>query len=233
MWRACVLLLASCGRFGFSSPSDAAPRDADAAVEIDAPVVDAPPGTTFVTFGEAPGTTYANVTIDVHLDSAFPTTARGNLSTLLCEASPARPVLLRFDVSALPASTTVIAADLIFSTFGIADSPATDIYEVLESWTELDATWQDRTTGVSWQGAGATPPSRSAMSLATFAVQNTTTRITAALTDAAPVIQRWVADPASNHGFALVSASGSWNAAAHDHNGDIYRPVLRLTIVAP
>jgi len=216
-----MAMLVGCGRLGFDG-GDASPAG-EAGV-----IPDAPPGTMYVTFGETPGADHANVTIDTFLDSTAPTTVRGGASTSLCDLSPQRNVLVRFDVSALAPTTTVLAAELEVEVMNTAASPTNDVFEVLESWTEDAATWQNRLVGTPWTTIGG---SRGTTALGTFAALARTSRLVIPLdAGGVSVVQHWVNDPTANHGFALVSEAGSWDLATRDHGTEVYRPLLRLTV---
>ena len=79
---------------------------------IDAPIDDDP------TFGERPDAEYTNVHIDTTLASDEPTgPARGGTDFLEIDADPESVTLMRFELSAVPTTATVVSARLEVTVF--------------------------------------------------------------------------------------------------------------------
>jgi hypothetical protein len=124
-------------------------------------------------------------------------------------ASPGRRPLLRFDLtSALPARANVTQAILSVRVYGGGWSPMMlDVYQVLRPWKAKQASWQEATYGRPWtlpggDGAG-TDRASSPVGSAVISLLNMWYDI-----DVTSLVQRWVADPASNWGVILVAVPG-------------------------
>ena len=112
--------------------------------------------------------------------------------------------LVRFDVSAIPSTAIVMTAEM--SLYCDTDpGEAVSIYQMLESWDEATATSNQRSTGVAWLGAGATPPSRSATAIGTVTPANANQTYTFAI--AAATAQTWITTPATNFGVAIATTN--------------------------
>jgi hypothetical protein len=113
--------------------------------------------------------------------------------------------LFRFDLSQIPASGTVLNAQLIVRTFDQAseDGGTVLVHRMREAWAEDKATFTNRLDGTTWTGGpGAAPPSRDSASIASFAPNaiNTDFQITLPIA----MVQEWVATPAVNFGIIIV-----------------------------
>ena len=232
-----MALLAGCGRWGFSDV-DALSGDTlgdalggDGMLGIDAA------GLTTVSFGERPGATHTAVTADTTISSTSPTTNNGAEDSLQLSASVTG--LLRFDISALPPSTTVVAAAVHLATENTPTIGVVTLYPVLESWTEGTAmgtagvaNYTMRTAAASWTNPGAGPPSsRSTTAAASFTPTAGNTDYTIPL-DANGVaqVQAWISNPASNLGFALVGTSGTGELGSRETVPAARCPLLVVTI---
>ncbi len=151
-----------------------------------------------------PVTTDFVASADTWIDSVSPNTSFANDSTLLTDGGPPAVTLIRFDLSGLPTTTTVMSAELhVFTT---TDEGATvTVFPVLQSWSETSATWNSRSTGVLWSSPGAAPPSRGMTMIATFTPNLENTEFASAV-DAATV-QGWVTTPDDNFGIAITSVN--------------------------
>src|SRR5262245_16286727 len=192
---AAILAVATgCGRIGFGVASDGASGD-DAAQFDDA-------GHRIVSFGETGTATYSNVTADTFLDSSHTNFNYGAGAGV--ESQPSTIVgLMRFDLSALPPTQTVLAAKLIWFLQATDTGASVDLYRVTEPWTEGTvignpgaASWTQRMANIPWTtvGAGA-PGSRESVSLAQF--RPTSPGALSIPLDAAgvSVVEGWIANP--------------------------------------
>lgn len=118
--------------------------------------------------------------------------------------------LLRFNVSALPATAVVDEAILQVYYTGRSNGNTLTLgaHRVLAEWVDSQANRVQRKTGVNWQVAGMGSGSDYAAAA----------EATAALTGAGGAwvdlnvtnaVQAWVADPTNNHGLALLQAAAS------------------------
>jgi uncharacterized repeat protein (TIGR01451 family) len=64
-----------------------------------------------------------------------------------------RRSVISFDLSSIPVSSTVLTATLQLYVTNPQAGQTLELYRVITNWTELEVTWNDRTTGTPW-GAG-------------------------------------------------------------------------------
>jgi hypothetical protein len=220
--------------------ADAPPGSADAAIDAvpGAPdaSIDAMVAATTVTFGEAPGTDFAGVTVDSWIDSTNPTMNHGSDGDLAIDASPVFNGLMRFDLTALPPGTAITGADLLISTTADPlDTGTIQIFPALEQWGEAGVTWNNRMGGTAWSDAGASPPgSRSTFAIGEFAADIPLTQYTVPL--AVGTVQTWIDTPSANKGMVMISTSVPGNGGIFVGRDDTLapssRPVLRVTYLA-
>lgn len=190
---------------------DATPHDPDAALP------DAASQPLTLVFGDTDDADIKGVTVDTYLDGANPTLNYGSALTARVDADPARVALVRFDVSAIAAGSTVTAAELSLTTSADAlEEGSIQVFEVTENWTEgaevgiaAPANWTQRTTNTDWTAAGAGTGSRATTAMTELAPSTPATRYSVALP--IDLVQRWVDTPLSNDGIVLVPV----NAATH------------------
>jgi len=146
--------------------------------------------------------------------------------------------LFRFDLSALHNKRVekVVYADLTLFD-NVAGTPTyltADMRRLLKNWVENQVTYLDYSSGLPWQTPGALGAADSGPLLKTVALSvGTTTNFTFTLPEA--LVEDWIANPSSNHGFMLDPTGAplaiivpSENAAPHK------RPKLTLKVlIAP
>lgn len=231
--RWCVLLVVGCGRIGFDTTSlDAPPSAGDGGF-------DAPAGSVTVTFGEAPGTTFSNVTQDTYIsnEAGEPSFNYGGDDEVRIERDVNERALIAFDLAALPISATVVTATLRVT---ITELPAPaqpiDVHVVTEEWSEGTAAgapgvsnYVVRQGATTWTTAGGGPPGSAGAAVAALAP--------AALGDVtvslpAPIVQPWITAPASNHGIVLIARSDdSTRFTTSEGTPPARRPVLTVVYV--
>jgi hypothetical protein len=188
-------------------------------------------GTLMTTFGERPGAEHMGVTTDTFIESSNVTATHGGEAAIWADATPTLNVLLRFDVSALPATVTVTAVELdIVTTSDSLESGTLDFYEALEPWDPAVATWLVRAGTTAWTDSGASPPgSRGALLLGSVFPNVDNTPYTLPIDTA--TVQRWVALPGSNNGLVAISTSptgaGVMFSSSREPNTAL-RPLLRV-----
>jgi hypothetical protein len=112
--------------------------------------------------------------------------------------------VVRFDLSSIPSSATVLGAKLTVRTF---DTAATDggtilVHRLRESWDEASATWDMRNATQAWSTPGALPPSSDAAPVATMQPGAINTDYTVDLP--VELVQAWVSTPDLNFGILFV-----------------------------
>jgi hypothetical protein len=220
---------------GLDAPGEVA-SDLGADLAPDAPpAADAPPDGSVdaanvdVAGDTAPLTVDLPVTEDADLDSTIPSRNNGSLDTMLVDgASTPATSVWRADLSTVPASATVLSAELHITTSNDTGDPCT-LFEVLESWSEASVTWNRRSTGMTWMGAGATPPSRGVVGIG-GPIDTSTALTTRVVPLSLAVVAKWVATPAVNFGAAIVmTTAGGATFRTRNDTVAARRPFVRLT----
>ncbi len=158
---------------------------------------------TVVTFGHS-DSDYNDVAADTWISDWAPDDINENHGFNVVEqsATGTAVTLIRFDLSAMPAGVTITGAQLRVDVF--LDPSVTGnitVHEQLEARTDWETTWNERALGVPWTTQGCGVGSRSDDVLGQFVPsQNQVYDIPLAPS----VVQRWLDDPSSNHGFVLV-----------------------------
>ena len=136
-------------------------------------------------------------------DGGSKTSNYGAASSLIADGNPDFGALLKWNLTSIPAGSTLQSATLSLNVTGTS-ADTYEIYELKRNWTELQATWNKATTGTNWQSAGAQGSlDRGSTVLGT--VTATATGIRNVVLNAAglAVVQGWVNNPATNFGFIL------------------------------
>jgi hypothetical protein len=142
-------------------------------------------------------------------------------------ADPDAVILMRFNLSSIPATATVTAAELHVWTTQ-EDGDGATLYPVLQFWAEGDATWMDRVGSTNWTSDGAAPPSRGTTPIGTVAGTAAATEYTSAITLA--TVQAWVTTSATNFGLAFVTTSTDGTGYVTKESAmTARRPYLRVT----
>lgn len=158
---------------------------------------------TLVTFGHS-DSDYNEVVADAWIADRAPGDTNENHGFNVVEQSSTGTAitLMRLDLSAMPTGATVTGAQLRVDIF--KDPSATGnitLHEQLEPRTEWETTWNERALGVPWTTPGCGVGSRSVDVLGQF-IPSQNQVYDVPVTPS--VVQRWVDDPSSNHGFVLV-----------------------------
>jgi hypothetical protein len=141
--------------------------------------------------------------------------------------------LARYDIAAhVPQNATIQNATLhmylSYYEHQMTQSPVVSIYQVYQPWDHLQATWNERLTGVPWGGAGCSSPSDRALTPAG------STEVTAVSAwyqwSITSLVQSWATSPAQNYGMALISNnSRELRFYSADDADTRYQPYLRIT----
>lgn len=231
--RAWLLVLAGCGRIGFGG-GDAGADDPDAPGDL-APVP------SMLRFGNRSDVDVVGSIADTFLDEGEPGNNVGNHLDLHLNTG-VQPILMRFDLTTIPAHATVISArlSLSVSVFPIPLSARLTVQRLREYWMEGtgdhsagSCNRDERQPGIPWATVGADAPgSRDAAILASAngPVAEGDTVVVALPVD---LVQPWIADPSSNHGIAIVGddPGGIYTEiASSEFSEELLRPVLELEL---
>jgi uncharacterized repeat protein (TIGR01451 family) len=127
-------------------------------------------------------------------------------------------VLIRFDVSSIPANATIVdaALEIWVYNYGQRMGPITAAaYQVIRSWEEMEATWIKAAADDQWEEAGCndTISDRSGTALGSDTIYERDRWYSWTITSA---VQEWVQDPVSNMGILLqqtnVEEGGEYDA---------------------
>ena len=146
---------------------------------------------------------------DTWLDAAAPNIPHGTDPKLVTDGSPDNSILLKWNLSDIPAGSTISAATMSFYMPDSQDqsSHTYEFYALRRNWSEGNATWNNADSGTPWGTAGAenTVTDRFATILATTPIGGTPPIwISASLNiDGVAQIQRWRDGAAPYYGFAI------------------------------
>ncbi|NCN86665.1 DNRLRE domain-containing protein [archaeon] len=151
-------------------------------------------------------------TEDTYITSLNPNTNYGGVDYLTVDSSPdtERSLvkfndILGFGENKIPYGSTISSATFRLSVYDTGDNP--NFYEVLENWTENEATYTYRNGEDLWSSLGvATSPSINTTSLGSMSTA--TTGIKAL--DVTNTVQRWSSRAIDNNGF-VIHPIGSGN----------------------
>jgi hypothetical protein len=166
-----------------------------------------PPLTTTISFqdGVAPSSAYSG-TSDTWLDADDPNDNMGVDAT--CEADgDEKSVALRWDVSAIPAGSTIDEVTITLDVINATDSRGYYAYPLSRDWTEAHATWSDFDDALQWQVPGASGSlDRAAVPVAKW-VPRATGKQAFSLNPA--LVQSWLDAPSTNHGILVANEDNS------------------------
>jgi hypothetical protein len=231
-----------CSSTPFVPGEDAPLPPADSpVVPADGPTPDTPAVLPLISFGERNGS-LTGTWFDTFLEQNTPAANMGVHADLHLVANTDGPILIRVDVSAIPAFATVTAARLRFRVIAqsIAANTKIEVFEMNESWTEGTKDFEDgvanytqRNNNAAWSTAGAQPPSRDSTPVATVTIPALiATGGELEISLPAALVTSWVTTPNTNHGIAMIVDGssfycelGSSEAAASND-----RPVLEVEL---
>jgi hypothetical protein len=215
-------------------PPDARPPDArppDARPPDAPPTFDAPP--ILVSFSDRSGDVNG-VTVETDIQDSTPTQNYGTANDFGCDKpESAEPIdrtgLLRFDLTSIPTSARVVTVELqLVNEPGSRSVDGVRVHKLLEAWTETQASWQQRTTGVNWSVIGADPPTSRLSSFEVEFFPNTDGG-TYAFPLPLALVQGWVSTPSTNFGIAFeCNTDDGVDFISSEATATSQRPRLRI-----
>ena len=162
--------------------------------------------------GVYPNLSYAG-TRDTYISEENPNNNYGNSGTLLVDGDDPpssgqdKSVLLKWNVSSIPPGSTIISASITIHVTDPTDDPY-KIYELKRDWVENEATWNDYSSGNSWQSPGANGANDRDSTVLGTVVSTSIGYYTINLnTDGIAMIQSWTDNAPTNHGVIIADAS--------------------------
>src|SRR5687768_8453873 len=183
--------------------------------------------------GVAPTASYAG-----SRDTKIKSDATGNHGTatlLEADGSPDYSVIMKWDITSIPAGSTITAASITINVTNV--SPNTyQFYKMHRPWVETGATWAQYASGLNWQIAGASGTSdRGSTALGTMTASTTGIKTFAMNASGVAIVQEWLSTPGSNNGIIVQNYA---NADGLDFDSSEIgtlgnRPKLTVTYTPP
>ena len=172
------------------------------------------PLTTLVTGfqdGMLPSGAYAG-TADTELREANPTSNQGDDTNLEIDGEDAGVdlwVLLKWQLTSIPANTTILGASLTLNVTNSSNGPYS-VYEMKRDWVESEATWQRYRNGQSWQTSGGQGSSdRGTIPAGTMNFSSTGQQTINLNAEGLALLQDWITGAKPNYGFVLGNTSNT------------------------
>jgi len=175
-------------------------------------------------------------TRDTKLLSTTPNTNYGSAVQLEVDGSPDYSVLLSWDLTSIPSGSTI---DLVSVTLEVTNKSGHtyEFYEMKRPWVESEATWNEYALGQSWQVSGADGSAdRASTVLGEITGPSLGTQTISLNAAGVALVQSWVDEPSSNHGFILVdyiNASNGLDFFSRETATPTNRPKLTVTHSGP
>jgi serralysin len=134
-----------------------------------------------------------------------PTTNHGSRNRLTVDGEPDLSTLLYWDITSIPPGSAIQSVDITANVTNMSAGQDYEFYQLQRSWIESEATWNEYSSGQSWQvpGADGTSDRHSTVlgSLVSSVSGSTTISLNAS---GIAVVQSWVNNPSSNNGLILM-----------------------------
>jgi hypothetical protein len=154
----------------------------------------------------------------------------------LAETTDDQSILLRWDLAALPAGGTVIAASIEVWVAEPSGGQAYELYRLRRAWSEAAATWELADRGAPWERPGALGAAdRDPELLGALAPRAVGPHRVVLGPAALRVIECWVARPETNHGFIVSNGErqDGFVVDSRESRTADRRPRLSVTILPP
>ncbi len=154
-------------------------------------------------------------------------------------ATSVNTVLLRFNMSRVPAGSRIVEAHLVVK--GVAQSNPARIYfntfDVYKNWVEGQANWYQARAGLLWSAPGATGASdHPALPHDTSVISGPLDRAGWGRAYITPLVQEWVDTPTLNYGVMLMAHGDNnvgWTLASSENETVRFRPALEILYYPP
>jgi hypothetical protein len=193
-----------------------------------------------LSFGDRSDSDRTGVTRDTYVRESAPGENFGEAKNIeFNDEGSATVGLLAFGLTEIPPASKVTEATL--RVFVQKGGVSVEFHEVLELWDEGDqdnlpgeANWTKRTPDDNWTSEGVGGGSRANEVAASMVEIPLGEDLVLDLP--LDLVQKWVADPETNHGLVVLSMGGDGTFIASDHSGREeveQRPELTVTYRAP
>ncbi len=187
---------------------------------------------------------------DTHIRQANPTYNYGATTPLMVDSDEPYnsgndlSALLYWDISTIPAGSTIESASITVYVEDVTVSPGFDMYAMTQAWTEgtgngsatgNGATWNTYDGATAWPGGAGGSGDRGSTALATLAATSTGSYQVALNASGVAVLGDWVNTPANNKGFMIHAGSTSNGLDFTSKEGSTVanRPMLTVSYCLP
>ncbi|MHC4992674.1 MAG: DUF4347 domain-containing protein, partial [Planctomycetota bacterium] len=161
---------------------------------------------------------------DAYIQLKNPDTNAGTLGSMVVdrESSDLQRTLLQFDLSSIPAAATIQSATLKLESTAIDGLLNIDVHQMLESWVEGSATWNESSSGTNWSTPGGAFDPTALDSITTDSTGQHRWDLTA-------LVQDWVNGAEQNHGVLVGSHdTGGNRTVTYDSREGAVPPILEI-----
>jgi hypothetical protein len=152
--------------------------------------------------------------IDAHIMAANPTTNYGGNNTLtIGYNSGISRILMEFDTSTIPSSSTVNAATVVLYCSNNSISATAVLYQCLRPWVEGSATWNKYDGSNNWTtaGAGSDGNDYNSTNLGSSAITSTGYKNFPMTASGVALVNGWVSTGSANYGLIIRHTSETTN----------------------
>ena len=182
--------------------------------------------------GVSPTSFYSGVA-DTYISQYNPEASYGLSPTIELRSNDVEAALLRFDLSAMPQSASIVSATFSIHVDYASNSYSmpVNLYGMIKPWSDMQATWISATNSVAWTVAGANSGGDRMITPAdSVLMAQANTWYNLNVTD---LVRQWVLNPASNKGMILKAGTApnvGYGLRSSDYSSaPDYRPKLTIT----
>ncbi|MCH8047238.1 MAG: tandem-95 repeat protein [Planctomycetes bacterium] len=139
--------------------------------------------------------------------------------------------LIKWDLSSIPAGATVDEVTLTVNVTNTTVAPGFHLFEVKTPWLESEVTWNGPDANGTWEDPGLSNSVDAGEVILGTLPGTALGPLTISLTvEGLDLVQRWVNDPSSNHGFLLANADNTNSVRFDSREGTTPadRPMLSI-----
>jgi hypothetical protein len=147
------------------------------------------------------------------------------------DGSPDISSLLSWDLTSIPSGSIIESVDITVNVTN-ASTYEYEFYEMKQPWVEGAATWNEYASGLSWEVAGADGSGdRGSTVLGVITAAITGLQTLSLNASGVAMVQSWVDNPASNHGFIILDYNNSngLDFSSREKGTASLRPKLTVT----